>query len=288
MTSEARIADLPRFSAPYDWNAIDDAVRSIGGAILRGALTEGDVRQLNTEIDSYLLAHEDQAQANTGSALYDQFLGHKTLRLHGLVEKIPSSQAIIGRDALIDWAERLTAPVAGSVQLNAGELIQIQPGEPAQLPHRDTDSWIQMPLSEAPLMVNAIFALDDMTLENGATHVAPYSHSWAAGRMPAEDEFARAVMSAGDAVLFRGDVIHGGGANMSSGRRRALSISYCAGWLRPVENSYLNVSHETVRTLPKRLQNLLGYAVHDGTALNGGIVGLYENGDPSRALEHRA
>ncbi len=284
MTVTAKVQNLPVFSAPYDWAAIDKTVRTTGGVILRKALSPSQVDRLNSEFDAYLVSHRDQAQADTGSSLYDQFLGHKTLRLHGLVEKVPATRDLIGQDALLDWAERLIGPA----RLNAGELIQIQPGEPAQFPHRDTDSWIQVPIGDTPLLVNAIFALDDMTLENGATHVAPNSWTWDRGRTPAPDEYARAVMSAGDAVLFRGDVIHGGGANNSKARRRALSISYCAGWLRPVENSYLNVPIETVRTLPRRLQNVLGYSAYDGTALGGGIVGLYENGDPRRVLENGA
>jgi hypothetical protein len=57
-----------------------------------------------------------------------------------------------------------------------------------------------------------------------------------------------------------------------------------AGWLRPVENSLLNVSLDQARQLPERLQRLLGYALYDGTRDNGGLVGLYENGDPTALL----
>ena len=175
---------------------------------------------------------------------------------------------------------------ASSVLLNAGELIQIQPGEPAQFPHRDSDSW-PVPIGAEPIIVNAIVALDDCTLENGATYVATGSWQWDAKRQPRPEEYARAVMQRGDAVLFRGDLIHGGGENQSEDRRRALSISYCAGWLRPVENSFLNLSRETVRQQPEALAGLLGYAAHDGTQNRGGMVGLFENGDPARVLEPR-
>ena len=40
-----------------------------------------------------------------------------------------------------------------------------------------------------------------------------------------------------------------GGANTTDARRRVISLSYCAGWLRPVENSYLNVTRATVERL---------------------------------------
>ena len=92
-------------------------------------------------------------------------------------------------------------------------------------------------------------------------------------------------MSPGDALLFRGDVIHGGGANETDRPRRALSLSYCVGWLRPVENSILNISRETARRLPKHTQRLLGWSAYDGSRDNGGLVGLYENGDPAVLLE---
>ena len=97
-------------------------------------------------------------------------------------------------------------------------------------------------------------------------------------------ETAQRFVASGDALVFRGDVVHGGGENRSGERRRVLSISYCAGWLRPVENSFLNVSRETARRLPPEVAALLGYAANDESRNLGGMVGLFENGDPSRAL----
>ena len=276
--------ELTRFTRPFDWGKIDSAVQTSGGAIVEGLLTSNEVESLNGQVDESLALHGDMANAATGSGVYDTFLGHKTLRLHGLVEKVPASANLIGRDELVDWAERMIAPVASSVLLNAGELIQIQPDEPAQYLHRDTDSW-PIPIGAHPHLVNAIVALDPCTLENGATYLAPASWQWEPRRQPQDGELIRAIMKPGDALLFRGDLVHGGGENKTDLRRRVLSISYCAGWLRPVENSFLNLSRETVRPLTSKLQALLGYAAYDGTQQLGGIIGLYENGDPARALE---
>jgi hypothetical protein len=276
--------ELTRFTRPYDWGKIDSAVQTIGGAIVEDLLASKEVESLNDQVDESLALHGDMANAATGSGVYDTFLGHKTLRLHGLVEKVPASANLIGRDELVDWAERMIAPVANSVLLNAGELIQIQPDEPAQYLHRDTDSW-PIPIGAHPHIVNAIVALDPCTLENGATYLAPASWQWEPRRQPQDGELIRAIMKPGDALLFRGDLVHGGGENKTDSRRRVLSISYCAGWLRPVENSFLNLSRETVRPLTSKLQALLGYAPYDGTQQLGGMIGLYENGDPARALE---
>ncbi len=280
---------LPRFAGHHDWPGIDTAVDQLGGVIVEGLLGGDRVAALNAEIDAFLAAAStDAALPCSGSGAYDDFLGHRTFRLHGLIEKTPSAAALIEEPAIVAWAERAMAPIASSVLLNAGELIQIQPGEPAQAPHRDSFSW-PLPVGRHPFIVNAIFALDDTTLENGATWVAPESHGWPDDPLPEPDAYARATMRAGDALLFRGDVIHHGGANRSESRRRCVSISFCAGWLRPVENSFLNLSRETVAALSPKLRALLGYAAYDDSdakhGLPGGMVGLYENGDPGRVLE---
>ena len=94
-------APLPRFARPYDWEKIDHAVQTIGGAIVEDLLTANEVETLNDQIDGYLASHGDAANAQTGSAIYDQFLGHKTLRLHGLIEKMPCSAELIGRTDFI-------------------------------------------------------------------------------------------------------------------------------------------------------------------------------------------
>ena len=277
-------ASLPHFSPPYDWDTIDATVLDVGGVILEGFLTANELSAIDNDIDSYLSTHQGAGGPVSGSALYDKFLGHQTIRLQGLIEKLPSAADLIGRTDLVTCAERIIGPNATSVLLSAGELIQIQPGEPAQFPHRDTDSWPQLQIGEHPMLVNAIFALDDFTLDNGATYVVPDSWKWDLDRRAKSEDYVRAVMKRGDAVLFRGDIIHGGGENTSNVRRRALSLSYCAGWLRTVENSFLNVSPETARKLPRKVQHLLGYAAHDATSQNGGLIGLFECGDPALSL----
>ncbi len=281
LASEAR---LSHFARPYDWHTIDAIIRDAGGVILESFYSDDAVARFNREVDDHLAAREDAGQPHSGSSAYDKFLGHRTVRLQGLIEKFDSAADWIGHRELFEYAERTLEPIATSVLLNAAELIQIGPGEPEQYLHRDSDSWPMAPLGDHPLVVNAFMALDPFTLENGATHIAPGSWRWERDRKPTPDEITRARMAPGDVLLFRGDLVHGGGANTTDRPRRAVSITYCAGWLRPVENSVLNVSLERIKTLPKHVQGLLGYAAYDGTRDNGGLVGLYENGDPGALL----
>jgi len=136
--------------------------------------------------------------------------------------------------------------------------------------------------------VNAIVALSDFTEANGATWVAPGSFNAVSDQTLSSADFVQATMAAGDALLFRGDLVHGAGANESAAPRRAVSVSFCAGWLRGVENSVLNLNFETVRGLAPELRAILGFAAYDGSARGNGLLGLYENGDPAAALEPNA
>jgi ectoine hydroxylase-related dioxygenase (phytanoyl-CoA dioxygenase family) len=107
-----------------------------------------------------------------------------------------------------------------------------------------------------------MWAIDDFTEANGATHVVPGSHLWVE-RTPATDEpVSRAVMPAGSLMFFLGSVFHGGGANTTGQPRLGVILEYLAGWLRQQENQYLAVPRDTARALPEQLQRLLGYDVY--------------------------
>jgi hypothetical protein len=54
---------------------------------------------------------------------------------------------------------------------------------------------------------------------------------------------------------------------------------------RTEENNYLAVPPAVARTLPRRCQEVLGYAVHDAIAMNGGYLGMVSLRDPVELLE---
>ncbi|MEO6042888.1 MAG: phytanoyl-CoA dioxygenase family protein [Tepidiformaceae bacterium] len=165
----------------------------------------------------------------------------------------------------------------GSFQLSAPQAIQIGPGETAQPLHRD-DGVYPIARPHRELIVNTMWALDDFTEANGATHVVAGSHRWQDERPEEGTPTLRAVMPAGSLMFFVGDVFHGGGANTTDRPRLGVILEYVAGWLRQQENQYLAVPKETVRQLPQRLQELLGYNVH------GNLVGNVDGRHPLKSL----
>ena len=252
-----------------------------GGVIVTDWLDPELVQAFNTQLEPWLAQH---AGTDTGSEASDDFLGHRTRRLQGLIAKAPAFLDILLDDRLLEFAEAVMRPISPTIILNNGEVIDIGPGESAQPMHRDDDAW-NFANTASPMMINTITALVDITPDMGATLVVPGSHRWPADRVPTPDEVVTADMTAGSALFFRGDTLHAGGANQSDRRRRALSTGLCCGWLRPVENSYLNVSLDEVRRLPPRARELLGYALYDASAVGGGYLGYVDLADPCLLFE---
>ena len=124
------------------------------------------------------------------------------------------------------------------------------------------------------VQVEAMFALTDFTIANGATQVVPGSHHWPLEREAEPDEVIQAEMKAGSALFYLGSTIHGGGANTTTDEyRRGMFLGFVVGWLRTEENMFLTVPIEKARTMPLRAQELLGYKAHMG-------IGVVDVGSP--------
>lgn len=113
-------------------------------------------------------------------------------------------------------------------------LLAISPGMDEGPVHRDVTDTSKIPL-ERPLQwgLNAIWAIDDFTVENGATRFLPGSHSsrWPQGSWPSDHPDAElwlqvASMPAGSVVLYYASVLHGSGESRSDAFRIGLNFNY--------------------------------------------------------------
>jgi ectoine hydroxylase-related dioxygenase (phytanoyl-CoA dioxygenase family) len=86
-------------------------------------------------------------------------------------------------------------------------------------------------------------------------------------------------MAAGTALIYLGSVWHGGGANHTDRVRLGVVLHYATAWLRPVENHVLAVPPALARTLPARLQELLGYNIYPP------FIGYVDGRHPRRLLD---
>ncbi len=151
--------------------------------------------------------------------------------------------------------------VLGYYQLSAPTGIQIGPGEKAQALHYDASIY-PLPRDFTDVVVNTMWALDDFTVENGATRIVPGSHQWVDRRPGPDDEVVDAVMPAGSVIVYGGKVFHGGGANSTASPRLGVILEYVSAWLRPQETHLLAVPKAIAAGLPDRLQELLGYNIY--------------------------
>jgi len=244
-----------------------------GAVIIDELLSPQQISSLNTEMDTFM-PETGPGLRNPAEEEYIEFYGRSTVRFDGLPGKSATFLDIMLLPQLCETADHFVLPNCKDYILNTGQVIEIAPGETAQFLHRDEDAWKEMKRPYPNLQIEAMFALTDFTLANGATQVVPGSHKWEQGREAKPGEIARAVMKAGSALLYLGSAIHGGGANETKDeRRRGMFLGYVVGWLRTEENMYLTVPLEKARSMPKRIQELLGYKAHGG-------IGVVDVGDP--------
>jgi ectoine hydroxylase-related dioxygenase (phytanoyl-CoA dioxygenase family) len=146
-----------------------------------------------------------------------------------------------------------------AVQLHLTQLISIEPGETAQKLHRDQMAFDFYPFPpDYHVQCNTMWALTDFTAENGATHLVSGSSSMSDAAAASLPEY-QAEMRRGSVLFYDGKVLHGGGANRSTGVRQGVNITYAVGWVRQEENQFLACPPEIARTLEDDLLRLMGY-----------------------------
>ena len=224
-------------------------MRTDGYAIVTGLLDPALHTRLESELVPLLAA------AQTGQ---EDFMGHRTRRFGALLAKCPAARELVVHPLVLEVTEKVLGPYCARFQINYTGVMYIEPGEEAQVMHRDTGIYpLQNPVP--PMTLGTLWAMNDFTVENGATRLVPGSHLWKDERKPLTEEIVAAAMPSGSVLLYAGNVIHGAGANRANSTRGGLAMHYSLAWLRQEENQYLSMSLEEARKLPRQLQELMGY-----------------------------
>jgi ectoine hydroxylase-related dioxygenase (phytanoyl-CoA dioxygenase family) len=263
--TENAMAATARLNAQATADEVAAALGRDGYAVVEQLLTREEAAAKRAELTRIL------TETPIGR---NDFEGFKTRRIYALFAKTRAFDEPATHPLVLGVLDRVLGP---SYQLSAPVGIEISPGETAQVLHTDDGIYpIARPHQE--LVLNTMWALDDFTEQNGATRVVPGSHVWVDRRPDASTPVELATMPAGSVMFFVSSVFHGGGANNSDRPRLGTILEYVVGWLRPQENHILAVPRETARTLPQRLQELLGYNIHPP------FVGYVDGRHPRRVL----
>ena len=241
------------FGAPIE--EILAALEQDGGAIAKDFLHEDIIDELVGDMTPHIDA-VDWCNMDEADELGNEFFGHRTKRLHGLLAKSSRVSDILLHPIFHAMTEKFLKPRCQKIQFSTGELMVLGHGESRQMLHRDADAWFNYPQPRPEILVSVNVALTDFTATNGATVVVPGSHRWDPARKAAPEEITPAIMSRGSALLYSGNVLHGGGANETDEIRIGLYCGLILSWLQPQENHLVACGVDALRDLPEPVQAL--------------------------------
>lgn len=242
-----------------------------GYVIVENVLTLAELGAIRAALAPYF--------TDTGKTGRNNFEGFSTNRVYALLAKSPVFADLATHPLALAFAE---AELGRTCLLSACLAINLHPGETVQPWHSD-DGEIAAPRPRPAYGVSVFWAIDDTTIENGATEIVPGSHLWDRERgmrfrEHGDAEIKRLTMPAGSVAIAKGTLIHRGGANLSDKARCIITPQYCAGWARQLETMLLAVPPEIARTLSPRAQELIGYSIH------GDFMGYVDGVHPRKTL----
>ena len=249
---------LARFQPDTPPESITSAIRRDGAAIVEHYVDDAVADTVRED----LRVPFDTVGRNSES----DFNGYKTLRVNSVLDISSASVEMVGHAGMLDILDRLLLPSCDSYRIGSCTAIEIFSGETEQQLHTD-DSIYPIRVPGIEWQVSVMWALEDFTVENGATRVVPFSHRWVGTKQAPEegDKVVQAPMPKGSALFYVGSVYHGGGENRSDRSRAGLINTYALGWLRQEVNQYLTIPREVVAKLSARVQKLVGYTGHGGS-----------------------
>lgn len=279
MTTQPKIRRLGRESGLDEvLSAIDEA----GAVIVEDFIDPAALEALAAEVRPHV-ERADPEMEHVNDVLQTFYNGVRNVT--GLAGKSPTFvETVMLHPLLLGATKAILGANCADYTLNVAQLMVREPGAERQWLHRDHNVWSFLSNDHPEVEVSSVVALGDFTEANGATAVVPGSHRWQPGRKPEEHEVTYAEMAAGSAVIYLGSTIHAGGTNRTNLGRPGIHLSYVVGWLRPEENNTLAVPPAVARTLPRRAQELVGYAMHDATSVGGGYLGCVDLRNPADLL----
>lgn len=269
---------LQRLPAQDDTQTILEVLDRDGGLVVEGMFAASTIEQMREAVVRAAAEFAPGAATQGLDEAGKLFVGRNTIRFSSLGKLSPAYFEMLENPTYAAIADAVLLPWCGSYWVNTAQAMLIGPESPAQMLHRDCDNWPQVSSWNWPdspeVTLSAMIALDEVTEELGATRVIPGSHRWPDYADRGDPGMTcPAEMGVGDALIYTGKVVHGGGANRTSDRwRLAMHLSFVVGWLVPEESSPLDYSDADLKDQSARVQRLLGHRSYDPRPhLGGGL-----------------
>ena len=151
-----------------------------GCVILEDFISQAEVEEIMSDLRPYI---------DTTTESQNDFGGFKTTRTGALMARSPRCRELAIDPRILGLVEAFLGAYANTFQLHVTQVINVLPGEKAQMPHRDRWAWSQLLepsdsalpvnkvvarlMTEIAPQLNLMLALTDFTEENGATRIVP-------------------------------------------------------------------------------------------------------------------
>lgn len=199
---------------------VAEQVKRIGYAILDSGYGTNELKQIsdafNITRDSYI---EKYGEAKLREA--NEFHTIRAPLVHGgpLFSHLASNKNL---------SQVLNRLIVGKFILNQQNGVINPPCEAYNQGSWHRDLPYQHYVSSSPLAVNALFCVDDFTIENGSTFVLPASHKMVnyPSRTYIQNNALQVEAKAGQFILLDCMLFHSGGFNATKAERRAVNNVY--------------------------------------------------------------
>lgn len=183
-----------------------------------------------------------------------------SFRIHNLLEKDTVFDVCLTHPVLLTAIRHV---LGDDIRLSMLNMRSQLPGQKRQKLHVD---WYDGAEPEGDFKVcNGIWALDDFTVENGATRVVPRSHrAESVPKEALEDRYAdradevRIIASAGDLIVFNSHLWHSGMDNSSNAPRAGINAFFCRADQTPELDQSTLLSAGTQARFDDGIRRILG------------------------------
>jgi len=208
---------VERFRADDVYDEVAAELRVNGHAILDGGFPPGVVHGLRSALErAYATQVGEMGGDDALRRMGDADIARCVLAYE------PEFLAVAAAPALLELAKRVLGPEFVLLQQNG---IINRPDRKNALAQWHRDLSYQHWTSSKPLAINALFCLDDFTVENGATFILPGTHHVTA--FPPDrfvQKFEKQIEApAGSYIVLDAMLFHRGGVNRSGGVRRGVN-----------------------------------------------------------------
>lgn len=196
-----------------------EEIRNDGFVIIENVLSEDELKNYRKKIDEVYQLQENELGLEKLTSIKEKNMCRMPLKYDDYFINIATNKTVL------EVAKRF---LGDFFILNLQNAIINTPNEEHHQSSWHRDLPYQNYVISNPLSINALFCIDDFTVETGGTIVVPYTHNTEI--LPSdryiEKHAVTAVAKAGSVIVFDSMLFHKAGYNSSNIIRRAVNHQY--------------------------------------------------------------